>query len=52
VVVSTPHRAEAFAAAQWAIDTVKSTVPIWKKETWEGGSDWGTGAQVVAEVSP
>jgi len=51
VVVSTPHRAEAFAAAQWAIDTLKATVPIWKKETWEGGSDWGTGAQDVMEVS-
>jgi molybdopterin synthase catalytic subunit len=51
VVVSTPHRAEAFRAAEWAIDTIKSTVPIWKKETWEGGSDWGTGAQDVAEVA-
>jgi molybdopterin synthase catalytic subunit len=50
VVVSTPHRAEAFAAAQWAIDTLKATVPIWKKETWDEGSDWGTGAQTVAEV--
>jgi molybdopterin synthase catalytic subunit len=51
VVVSTPHRAEAFAAAEWAIDTLKATVPIWKRETWEGGSDWGTGAQDVAEVT-
>jgi molybdopterin synthase catalytic subunit len=32
VAVSTPHRAEAFAAAQWLIDTLKQTVPIWKKE--------------------
>ena len=51
VVVSTPHRAAAFAAAQWAIDTLKATVPIWKKETWEGGSDWGTGAQDVVGVT-
>lgn len=50
VVVSTPHRAEAFAAAQWAIDTLKATVPIWKKEVWEGGADWGTDAQLVGEV--
>lgn len=50
VVVSTPHRAEAFAAAQWAIDTLKATVPIWKKEVWEGGADWGSDAQPVAEV--
>ena len=40
VVASTPHRAEAFAAAQFCIDTLKHTVPIWKRETWDGGSDW------------
>jgi molybdopterin synthase catalytic subunit len=50
VVVSAPHRHEAFVAARWCIDTLKSTVPIWKRETWEGGVDWGTGAQDVAEV--
>lgn len=41
VAVSTPHRAEAFEAARHAIDAVKATVPIWKKERWEGGVDWG-----------
>ena len=41
VAVSTPHRAEAFDAARYAIDTVKATVPIWKKEMWAGGGDWG-----------
>jgi molybdopterin synthase catalytic subunit len=51
VVVSAPHRGEAFAAAQWAIDTIKTAVPIWKKETWDGGSDWGTGARDVMEVT-
>jgi molybdopterin synthase catalytic subunit len=40
VVVSAPHRPEAFAAARFCIDTLKATVPIWKRETWEGGSDW------------
>ena len=40
VVASTPHRAEAFAAAEFCIDTLKHTVPIWKRETWEGGADW------------
>ncbi len=40
VAASTPHRAEAFAAAQFCIDTLKQTVPIWKHETWAGGSDW------------
>jgi molybdopterin synthase catalytic subunit len=50
VAVSAPHRAEAFDASRWAIDTVKSTVPIWKRETWAGGTDWGTDAHEIAEV--
>ncbi|MHB1488131.1 MAG: molybdenum cofactor biosynthesis protein MoaE [Acidimicrobiales bacterium] len=54
VVVSSPHRPEAFEAARWAIDTLKSTVPIWKKETWQDGSalgsDWGTQTQPVVPV--
>jgi molybdopterin synthase catalytic subunit len=50
VVVSAPHRAGAFEAARYCIDTLKATVPIWKKETWEEGSGWGTGAQPVAMV--
>jgi molybdopterin synthase catalytic subunit len=37
VAVSAPHRAEAFAAAQWSMDTLKATVPIWKHE--QGGRD-------------
>jgi molybdopterin synthase catalytic subunit len=40
VVVAAPHRAEAFDAARFCIDTLKETVPIWKREHWEGGSDW------------
>jgi len=40
VATSTPHRGEAFAAAEFCIDTLKHTVPIWKHETWAGGSDW------------
>ncbi len=40
VCVSTPHRAEAFAAARWCIDEVKRTVPIWKRETRVDGSTW------------
>lgn len=50
VVVSAPHRGEAFEAARHCIDTLKETAPIWKKETWEGGSDWATGAHEVTEV--
>lgn len=40
VVVSAPHRNEAFEAARWCIDTLKETAPIWKLETWSEGSDW------------
>jgi molybdopterin synthase catalytic subunit len=50
VAVSAPHRGEAFEAARWSIDTLKATIPIWKHETWEGGSDWGTGARRITEV--
>jgi molybdopterin synthase catalytic subunit len=51
VVVATPHRPEAFAAARFGIDALKSTVPIWKKESWEGGEAWGLGAAEVTEAS-
>jgi len=41
VVVSCPHRAQAFDACRHAIDRLKELVPIWKKENWrEGGSEW------------
>ena len=43
-VTSAPHRPEAFASARFAIDALKASAPIWKHETWDGGSDWGTGA--------
>ncbi|MGB3137419.1 MAG: molybdenum cofactor biosynthesis protein MoaE [Nodosilinea sp.] len=38
VAVGCPHRAEAFAACQYAIDTLKHNAPIWKKEHWQDGS--------------
>ncbi|MST32938.1 molybdenum cofactor biosynthesis protein MoaE [Acidimicrobiaceae bacterium USS-CC1] len=50
VAVSSGHRAAAFEAARWCIDTLKESVPIWKRESWEGGEDWGTGAQPLSEV--
>ena len=40
IAVATPHRADAFAACQFAIDTLKETVPIWKKEVFEDGEEW------------
>jgi len=51
VVVSAPHRPAAFEAARFAIDTLKDSVPIWKRETWADGSDWGTNAQPITDVS-
>ena len=52
VAVSSAHRGEAFEAARFCIDTVKVSVPIWKRERWSGGDDWGLDAHDVAEVTP
>jgi molybdopterin synthase catalytic subunit len=46
VAVSSPHRAEAFAACRFAIDTLKAQVPIWKKELYVDGSEWLDAAPV------
>ncbi|MDW3220874.1 MAG: molybdenum cofactor biosynthesis protein MoaE [Acidimicrobiales bacterium] len=51
VVASAPHRVEAFAAARFGIDTLKATVPIWKRETWKDGESWGLEAQHITEVA-
>ena len=40
VAVSAPHRGHALAACKDAIDTLKETVPLWKKEVYEGGEEW------------
>jgi molybdopterin synthase catalytic subunit len=40
IAVSAPHRAAAFDACRYIIDTLKQTVPIWKKETFENGEVW------------
>ncbi|WP_045688782.1 molybdenum cofactor biosynthesis protein MoaE [Hymenobacter sp. AT01-02] len=40
VAVSTPHRAESFAACQYIIDTLKQVVTIWKKEFYQDGDVW------------
>jgi molybdopterin synthase catalytic subunit len=47
VAVSSAHRPVAFEAARYAIDALKESAPIWKKENWVGGSDWGTGAHDI-----
>ena len=51
IAVSAPHRDEAFAAARFCIDTLKATVPIWKRETWRDGESWGLEPQHIAEVT-
>lgn len=40
IAVSASHRAAAFEACRYAIDTLKQTVPIWKKEVFEDGEEW------------
>jgi len=49
---SAPHRHEAFEIARYLIDTLKQTVPIWKRETWQEGSDWATCAHEIEEILP
>ena len=53
IAVSSPHRNEAFEACRFVIDTLKRTVPIWKKEYFEGGEVWveGPDAPVVGDGS-
>ncbi|MEY2969589.1 MAG: hypothetical protein RIQ64_2216 [Actinomycetota bacterium] len=50
VVVSSPHRPEAFEAGRFCIDALKVAVPIWKQEEWSDGTDWGTGAHDIGSV--
>jgi MoaE-MoaD fusion protein len=40
IAVSAPHRRDALAACTEAIDTLKNTVPLWKKEVYESGEEW------------
>jgi molybdopterin synthase catalytic subunit len=44
VAVSSAHRKDAFPAARYIIDELKSRAPIWKKEHWPGGAEWVEGA--------
>jgi len=43
IVVASAHRAAAFDACRWLIDTLKKTVPIWKRETFADGAVWADG---------
>jgi molybdopterin synthase catalytic subunit len=50
IAVASAHRAAAFDACRWLIDTLKKTVPIWKKEHFEDGAVWADGEPFPAEV--
>jgi molybdopterin synthase catalytic subunit len=50
VVASSAHRALAFDAARYCIDTLKEAVPIWKQEHWSGGSSWAVEQHAIRPV--
>lgn len=50
IVVASAHRAAAFEACRWLIDTLKRTVPIWKKEYFEDGAVWADGEPFPADI--
>jgi molybdopterin synthase catalytic subunit len=52
IVVASAHRGAAFEACRWVIDTLKKTVPIWKKETFVDGAVWADGEPFPAELGP
>jgi MoaE-MoaD fusion protein len=52
IVVASAHRTAAFKACHWLIDILKRTVPIWKKEHFEGGAVWADGEPFPDQVAP
>jgi molybdopterin synthase catalytic subunit len=51
IVVASAHRAAAFDACRWLIDTLKKQVPIWKKETFVDGAVWAEGEPFPASLA-
>ncbi len=51
IVVASAHRAQAFDACRWLIDTLKKTVPIWKRETFVDGAVWADGEPFPAGIA-
>jgi molybdopterin synthase catalytic subunit len=51
IVVASAHRGAAFDACQWLIDTLKKTVPIWKKEYFKDGAVWADGEPFPGEIA-
>jgi molybdopterin synthase catalytic subunit len=52
IVVASAHRAAAFDACRWLIDTLKKTVPIWKQEFFLDGVVWADGEPFPPELQP
>jgi molybdopterin converting factor subunit 1 len=50
IIVASAHRGAAFDACRWLIDTLKRTVPIWKKEYFEDGAVWADGEPFPTEI--
>jgi molybdopterin synthase catalytic subunit len=50
IAVASAHRAAAFDACRWLIDTLKKTVPIWKRETFVDGAVWAAGEPFPEEI--
>jgi molybdopterin synthase catalytic subunit len=51
IVVASAHRGQAFDACRWLIDTLKKTVPIWKRETFADGAVWAAGEPFPEEIA-
>jgi molybdopterin synthase catalytic subunit len=51
IVVASAHRAAAFEACRWLIDSLKKTVPIWKRETFADGTVWAAGEPFPEELA-
>jgi MoaE-MoaD fusion protein len=51
IVVASAHRAQAYEASRWLIDTLKRTVPIWKKETFVDGAVWADGEPFPDDIA-
>jgi molybdopterin synthase catalytic subunit len=52
IVVASAHRAAAFEACRWLIDSLKKTVPVWKREFFADGAEWAAGDPFPPEVTP
>jgi molybdopterin synthase catalytic subunit len=52
IAVASAHRVAAYEASRWLIDTLKKTVPIWKREHFEDGAVWVAGEAFPAEILP